>query len=155
MLLQPAWYYDVRTMRRSEPVPIVDPMNKTTFVRVAKIIGTWLPAILLILIFAPQGWAKFSDTSGWAVAFRHWGYPAWFRVTIGVLELGAVLLLALGRTAAFGAVVILGVMLGAWGTHLVFDGGRHMTSEVVPLVLAGIVLIVRRRQLGVLRRGRL
>jgi hypothetical protein len=47
------------------------------------------------------------------------------------------------------------VMLGAWGTHLVFDGGRHMTSEVVPLVLAVIVLLVRRRQLGVLRRGRL
>ena len=89
------------------------------------------------------------------MAFRHWGYPAWFRVTIGMLELGAVLLLALGRTAAFGAVVILVVMLGAWGTHLVFDGGRNMTSEVVPLVLAGIVLIVRRRQLGVLRRGRL
>ena len=127
-------------------------MNKTTLVKVAKLIGTWLPAILLILIFARQGWAKFSDTSGWAEAFRHWGYPAWFRVTIGVLELGAVLLLALGRTAAFGAVLILAVMLGAWGTHLVFDGGRHMTSEVVPLVLAAIVLIVRRRQLGVLWR---
>jgi putative oxidoreductase len=127
-------------------------MNKTTLVKVAKLIGTWLPAILLILIFARQGWAKFSDTSGWAVAFRHWGYPDWFRVTIGVLELGAVVLLALGRTAAFGAVVIIGVMLGAWGTHLVFDGGRHMTSEVVPLVLATIVLLVRRRQLGVLWR---
>jgi putative oxidoreductase len=123
-------------------------MDKTTVVRLAKVVGTWLPAILLVLIFARQGWAKFNDTSGWAVAFRHWGYPDWFRVTIGVLELAGVFLLLLGRTAAFGALVIIAVMLGAWGTHLVFDGGRHMTSEVVPLVLASIVLIVRRGQVA-------
>jgi putative oxidoreductase len=123
-------------------------MDKTTVVRAAKVVGTWLPAILLVLIFARQGWAKFNDTSGWAVAFRHWGYPDWFRATIGVLELAAVLLLLLGRTAAFGALVIIAVMLGAWGTHLVFDGGRHMTSEIVPLVLASIVLIVRRGQVA-------
>ena len=121
-------------------------MVKPTLVKVAKTIGVWIPAILLILIFARQGWAKFSDTSGWAIAFRHWGYPDWFRITIGTLELGAVLLLALGRTAAFGAIIIIVVMLGAWATHLIFDGGRNMTSEVVPLVLASITLIVRRQQ---------
>lgn len=85
-------------------------MNKATLVKAAKIIGAWLPAILLILILARQGWAKFSDTSGWAVAFRHWGYPDWFRVTIGMLELAAVVLLVLGRTAAFGAIIILVVV---------------------------------------------
>lgn len=123
-------------------------MDKTTLLKAAKIVGTWFPAILLILIFAPQGWAKFSDTSGWAVAFRHWGYPVWFRVTIGILELAAVVLLALGRTAAWGAILIILVMLGAWATHLIFDGGRNMTSEVVPLVLASIVLVVRRSQIA-------
>lgn len=121
-------------------------MEKTALVKVAKIVGTWLPAILLILVFVPQGLAKFSDTSGWAAAFRQWGYPDWFRMLIGALELSAALLLLLGRTAAFGALIIIVVMLGAWATHLIFDGGRHMTSEVVPLVLATSVLIVRRRQ---------
>jgi uncharacterized membrane protein YphA (DoxX/SURF4 family) len=123
-------------------------MDKARVVKVAKLVGTWLPAILLILIFARQGWSKFSDTSGWAVAFRHWGYPDWFRVTIGVLELAAVALLALGRTAALGAIIIIVVMLGAWATHLIYDGGRHMTSEIVPLVLASIVLIARRREVA-------
>ena len=127
-------------------------MDKTTLVRVAKVVGLWLPAILLILLFARQGWAKFDNTSGWATAFRHWGYPDWFRVMIGILELAAVVLLALGRTAAYGAILIIVVMLGAWATHLIFDGGRHMTSEVVPLVLASIVLIVRRGQLRAWRR---
>lgn len=123
-------------------------MDKAKVIKVAKIVGTWLPAVLLILIFARQGWSKFSDASGWAAAFRHWGYPDWFRVTIGVLELAAVGLLALGRTAVFGAIIIIVVMLGAWATHLIYDGGRHMTSEIVPLALANIVLIVRRRQIA-------
>jgi uncharacterized membrane protein YphA (DoxX/SURF4 family) len=122
-------------------------MRKDALIRIAKIAGMWVPAILLILIFARQGWSKFDDASGWARAFRNWGYPDWFRVTIGALELSAVALLALGRTAAFGALIIVIVMLGAMATHIVLDGGRHLTSEVVPLTLSTIVLIVRRRQI--------
>lgn len=123
-------------------------MKKEVLISAAKVIGMWIPALLLVAIFAPQGWSKFSDTSGWAVAFRHWGYPDWFRVTIGVVELLAVALLLLGRTAAFGALLIIIVMLGGMATHLSFDQGRHMTSEVVPLVLGCIVLVLRRRQLA-------
>ena len=126
-------------------------MQKATVIRALKVIGTWLPAILLVLIFVPQGWSKFSDTSGWAVAFRHWGYPDWFRITIGILECGAALLLLTGRYAAFGALIIIVVMLGGMGTHIAFDGGRHMTSEIVPLTLATIVLLIRRGQLARLR----
>ncbi len=122
-------------------------MQKSTVVATAKAIGPWIPAILLVLIFAPQGWAKFDDASGWARAFRHWGYPTWFRVTVGVTELSAVVLLLLGRTAALGAILIVVVMLGGMTTHVLFDNGRHMTSEVVPLVLASIVLVLRRGQI--------
>jgi len=127
-------------------------MERTTLRNAAKLIAIWIPALLLVLIFAPQGWAKFSDTSGWATAFRHWGYPVWFRVTIGIIELSAVVLLLLGRTAAFGALLIICVMLGGMATHLLFDQGRHMTSEVVPLVLASIVLVARWPQTQRLRR---
>ena len=126
-------------------------MEKAQVVRVVKIVLTWIPAILLVLIFAPQGWSKFNDASGWAVTFRHWGYPDWFRVTIGAVELAAVVLLLLGRTAALGAILIIVVMLGGWATHLIFDGGRHMRSEVVPIVLASLVLVARRGQLRDLR----
>jgi putative oxidoreductase len=123
-------------------------MDRPTLIRAAKVIGMWIPAILLVLIFAPQGWSKFNDASGWATAFRNWGYPDWFRVTIGVIELAAVALLLLGRTAAFGAILIIIVMLGGMATHIIFDGGRHLTSEVVPLTLASIVLAVRRGQVA-------
>lgn len=125
-------------------------MHRDTLIRTLKVVGTWVPALLLVLIFSRQGWSKFFDDSGWAIAFRHWGYPDWFRVTIGVTELTAVVLLLLGRTAAFGALLVIIVMLGGMATHVIFDGGRHMTSELVPLLLSCIVLAVRRRQLTAL-----
>ena len=129
-------------------------MTRANLIRAAKFVGTWLPAVLLVLIFVPQGLSKFSDASGWAKAFRFWGYPDWFRITIGVLELLATLLLIGGRTAALGAIIIILVMLGGMATHLIFEGGRHMTSEVVPLVLATIVLVIRRKHVLLLFRKR-
>ena len=118
-------------------------MEKPRRGALVRLIAAWIAAALLTLFFVPAGWAKFSDHSGWAVAFRHWGYPTWFRVLIGVLELGAVLLLLSGRWAVAGATVIIVVMLGGMGTHVAFDGGRHITSEAVPLVLASLVLWMR------------
>lgn len=123
-------------------------MQTATVKKVARTIGIWIPALLLVMIFAPQGWSKFFADSGWGRAFRHWGYPDWFRVTIGVMELSAVALLLLGRTAAFGALLVIAVMLGGMATHVIFDGGRHMTSEVVPLVLGTVVLVLRRSQVA-------
>lgn len=123
-------------------------MQTATVKKVAKTIGIWIPALLLVMIFAPQGWSKFFADSGWARAFRHWGYPDWFRVTIGITELSAVALLLLGRTAAFGALLVIAVMLGGMATHVILDGGRNVTSEVVPLVLGTIVLVLRRNQVA-------
>ena len=112
----------------------------------ARTIGKWIPVILLALIFLPAGWSKFSDTSGWAKAFRNWGYPDWFRITIGVVEIVAVLLLVFPRVAPLGAILIIVTMLGGTATHIVLDHGRHVTSEVIPIVLAVVVLLVRRAE---------
>ena len=120
-------------------------MERAQVVKWSRIGGAWLATILLATIFVPQGLNKFSETSGWARAFRHWGYPTWFRVAIGVIELLGVALLFWPRFARWGAVSLLVVMAGAWYTHLTKDGGRHMTSEVVPITLSLVVLWLRRR----------
>ncbi len=120
-------------------------MNRQRVLDVAKRVAVWIPVLLLAFIFIPQGLAKFSDTSGWAKAFRFWRYPDWFRVAIGVIELSAVGLLLWPRSAIVGATFIIVVMLGGMGTHIVKEGGRNITSEIVPLVLATIVLVIRRR----------
>ena len=121
-------------------------MKQGTLGRIGWLVAAWLPALFLAFVFSMQGTAKFSDTSGWASAFRHWGYPVWFRWTVGVVEVAAALLLVLGRrTARYGAVLVILVMAGAMATHVVQDGGRHMTSEVMPMTLASIVLLIRWR----------
>jgi uncharacterized membrane protein YphA (DoxX/SURF4 family) len=119
-------------------------MKQGTIARTGRIAAAWLPALFLALVFAMQGTRKFSDASGWATAFHTWGYPAWFRYTIGAIELLAAALLLWGRTAVFGAGLIICVMLGGMATHILKDGGRHLTSELGPIVFATIILVVRR-----------
>lgn len=112
----------------------------------------WLAALFLVWVFARQGWSKFSDTSGWAKAFRHWHYPDWFRVAVGVVEVAAALLLLWRRTATAGAVLIAAVMLGAMATHVYWGKPHQVTSEILPLVLATLVAVGRRKSFLLPRR---
>lgn len=105
----------------------------------------WVPTLFLVYVFARQGPAKFSDTSGWARAFAVWQFPVWFRILIGVAETTAALLLLSRRTASVGAAIIALVMLGGMATHIYWGQPKQITSEVLPLVLALIVLVGRRR----------
>ena len=105
----------------------------------------WVFALFLAWVFVRQGIAKFSDTSGWAKAFRVWHFPVWFRVCIGAAETAAALLLLTRRTAFAGAIIIIAVMLGAMGTHIWWGRPGQVTSEILPLVLATIVAVGRRK----------
>ena len=121
--------------------------------KIGGIAARWVPALFLVMVFGTQGWSKFDATSGWARAFVHWGYPDWFRWTIGVLEVGAAACLLWGRSAIFGAMTVIAVMVGAMATHVIQDGGRNMTSEVVPIVFASLILWLRREQFSAIARG--
>ena len=105
----------------------------------------WIVTVFLAYVFLRQGFAKFSDDSGWARAFRTWHYPDWFRVLIGVTEVSAVLILFIRRFALIGAVMIVIVMLGGMATHIWWGQPRYVTSEVLPLVLATLVAVGRKR----------
>jgi len=120
-------------------------VNTARIKKVARLAAVWIPTAFLLFVFVPQAWNKLSDTGGWAIAFRHWGYPTWFRILIGFVETGGALLLLWRRTAILGAGLIIAVMLGGTATHLLKDGGRHLTSEVLPITLATIVLVLRAR----------
>lgn len=117
-------------------------------------VALWVFALFLAWVFIRQGTAKFSDTSGWARAFRVWHFPVWFRVLIGVLETTAALLLLTRRTAFAGAVIIIVVMLGAMGTHVYWGRPGQVTSEILPLLLATLVAAGRRSAFFLARRTR-
>ena len=112
---------------------------------VALDIVLWVFALFLAWVFIRQGYAKFSDTSGWSRAFRVWHFPVWFRVLIGIAETAAAVLLLTRRTALAGALIIIVVMVGAMGTHVYWGRPGQVTSEILPLFLATMVAIGRRK----------
>jgi uncharacterized membrane protein YphA (DoxX/SURF4 family) len=114
----------------------------------------WIFALFLAWVFSRQGIAKFSDTSGWARAFRFWHFPDSFRILIGVIELSGALLLLTRRTAFVGASLIIAVMLGAMATHVYWGQPRQATSEVLPLLLATVVALGRYRTFFLTRAAR-
>ena len=113
--------------------------------RVVVDVVLWVFALFLAWVFLRQGIAKFSDSSGWAKAFRVWHFPVWFRIFIGAAETTAALLLLTRRTAFAGAIIIIVVMLGAMGTHVWWGRPGQVTSEMLPLVLATILAVGRRK----------
>lgn len=107
----------------------------------------WLITLFLTRIFVIAGWAKFSATSGWARAFVHWGFPTWFRVLVGVIEVAGGLLLLVPQTAVYAAVALAVIMLGAMGTHIIADGDPAAIShEALPLALLGLIVYLRTRR---------
>jgi len=104
---------------------------------------TWLLSLFLAFVFVVQGVAKFSSTSGWARAFHHWGYPVWFRQSVGVAEVSAGLLLVLPATAPFGALTIIALMIGGIVTHTIAGDPQKFQSELGPIVFASAVLALR------------
>ena len=121
--------------------------------QIALDIVLWIFALFLAWVFIRQGTSKFSDTSGWAHAFRVWHFPVWFRMLIGGIETAAALLLLTRRTALAGAVLIIVVMIGAMATHIYWGRPGQVTSEILPLLLATIVAVGRRKAFFLANRG--
>lgn len=113
--------------------------------RIALEVMLWVFSLFLAWVFARQGIAKFDDDGGWARAFRVWHFPVWFRLLVGAVETAAALLLMTRRTAFAGAGLIIAVMLGAMGTHVWWGQPGQVRSEVLPLFLATVVALGRRR----------
>lgn len=80
----------------------------------------WLIAAYLSYRLMLHGYLKFDPEGFWTNAFNRWGYPAWFRVFIGVLEVTGGALLLVPRVRHFGAIILFIVMVGALITRIVF-----------------------------------
>lgn len=79
-------------------------------------IAAWLLAVYLTQLFVRMGWGKFVSDSYWTAAFLAWGYPAWFRITIGIVEVTAGIGLLFPPVASYAALALAAVMMGAWST---------------------------------------
>ena len=118
--------------------------------RILKEVAIWVLTLLLVLMFGNAGIRKFFENGGWTVFFRRFGFPDWFRYAVGIWETAAAALLIVPRTAAYGALAVIIIMFGAIGTSATKLTGHNMWVGMIPplvaILLATIVLFVRRRQ---------
>jgi hypothetical protein len=90
--------------------------------------------------------------------FERLGVEPWGRYATGMFEVVAVVLLLIPRTAGLGALMAIGLMFGALGSHVTTlgiqiqgDGGLLFALAVTTLIAASTVAYIRRRQIPILR----
>ena len=112
-------------------------------------IGLWVVRGLLALAFVAAGGAKLYGVPMLVEEFQHIGLGQWFRYATGGLEVMGAILLLLPRKAAFGALLLICIMIGAVITHL-FVIGASPVPAIVLLALNAIVAYAKRDQITLL-----
>ena len=114
--------------------------------RVANI-TLWVLQVLLALAFLMAGASKLAGASAMVEQFEQLGLGQWFRYVTGALECVAAVLLVVPRASAFGALILMMVMIGAVTAHLVVFR-NNPAPPLVFLTLAAIIAWGRRRQIA-------
>lgn len=107
---------------------------------------TWILQGLLALMFVMAGVQKIAGSKMHTEAFKKWGYPQWFRVVTGIVELGAAVLLILGfwnvTAALIGAAILVAVGIGGVMTHIRIKDTMKDTVMIGVLGLLALVLFI-------------
>jgi hypothetical protein len=122
-------------------------------------IASWICQVVVAVILLQTLFFKFTGAEESIWIFEQLGAEPWGRLGSGAVELVASVLVLLPATAAVGALLAIGVMAGAIGSHLAVlgievqgDGGLLFALACTVLVAALVVLWLRRRELPVVGR---
>jgi putative oxidoreductase len=110
----------------------------------AKRVAEWVLSGLLAMMFLFAGGFKLSGAQTAINNFAKWGYPDWFRVVTGVIEVTAAVLVLVRRLSFYGAVLIVATMVGAVLTHATHGERRNIPLPLLLLVLAATLVYLRR-----------
>ena len=115
---------------------------------------SWITAILSALIMLQTLYFKFTAAPESVFIFTQLGIEPYGRITVGVAELIASLLLLVPKSRSLGALMGIGLMLGAIAGHLtklgievMNDGGYLFALSLVVLVSCVLCLNLERKQL--------
>ena len=120
----------------------------------AQSIISWVLQLIAAAILFQTLFFKFTGAEESRYIFSKLGMEPWGRIGSGVVELIAVVLLLIPKTASIGALLSLGVIGGAIVSHLAKlgivvknDGGLLFGLAVAVFVCSAVVLLIRRREL--------
>ena len=114
---------------------------------------SWVLQLTIAGILLQTLFFKFAGAEESVYIFSTLGAEPWGRIGSGVVELVAAVLLLVPATAPFGALLTMGVMAGAIGSHLTVlgievrgDGGLLFGLAVTAFAGSAIVVLIRRAQ---------
>jgi hypothetical protein len=117
---------------------------------------SWLLQIVVAVILLQTLYFKFTGAEESIYIFTTVGAEPWGRYGSGVIELVAAILLLVPQTTAIGALLAVGVGVGAVFSHLTVlgidvkgDGGLLFGLACVVLVGSAIVLAIHRKALPI------
>jgi len=115
---------------------------------------SWVCQIAAAAIMGQTLFFKFTGAEEPIYIFTKLGAEPWGRYGTAVMELIAAILLLYPRTAGIGAVLGMGLMFGAIGSHLTKlgivvkdDGGLLFTLGIITFFASAVVLWIRRAEL--------
>ncbi|HTG71556.1 MAG TPA: DoxX family protein [Candidatus Udaeobacter sp.] len=102
--------------------------------------------VILGLGFLMFGLMKFGSKQ-MVEGFKHYGYPGWFRVFTGIVEVISAILVIAGiwnkTLAAWGGLFIVATMIGAIFTHIkIKDTVQQMMMPIILFILGLVVLLL-------------
>jgi putative oxidoreductase len=112
--------------------------------RLIKGISSWFLTLILVVVFVSSGLHKIFPSPSVVESFQCWGYPDWFRITLGVAEIAASVLLLIPSRASYAASFLATLMLGAIATHLRW---QEYAGSIAPIMLGAfcvVIMFVRR-----------
>ena len=117
---------------------------------------SWLLQVAVAVILLQTLFFKFTGAPESIYIFTTVGAEPWGRYGSGVMELVAAVLLLIPGTVAIGALLAVGVGVGAIFSHLTLlgievqgDGGLLFALACVVLVASAVVLALHRRELPI------
>lgn len=115
-----------------------------------RVVVLWAAVALLAVLFLVQGGLKLIQADHEVAAFtERWGYPIWFMLAVGALEVAGAVGLLVPVLRPWAALGLAGLMLGAIATHLRFGEWGALPLPLTALALAFYVAWSTRGNLGV------
>ncbi len=99
----------------------------------------WSIRVVIAIVFILAGGPKILKDPNWVQNFQEWGYPDWFRMLVGWVEILGALALVNNRTVSGASAGLAMVMFGATVTRFVNGDWQW---ALPPLAISILLIIV-------------
>lgn len=110
--------------------------------KLRKYVG-WIGLTVIALIFIQAAVLKLMGVQAMVEVFNKLGYPAWFRIVIGILEISGSIALLIRSSSRYGAILLALIMIGAMISSLVKEAAGDAIVPVIMLFLLVWIAVVR------------